>query len=655
MLSSLAFLALAALASPRWAVDRAGITWQVDPSAAPHQDNIETSGEQCSLILSYGSEAGGVFTQTPFVVWPMLRTLPNDTHASLRTNFPVDTRPMLTADGEQVAETLKSVRLDGEIHIATDSKTLSIERVWLASPDKPFAIERLRIRNRGSRPVKVALAPPKQRRTTDADQGLEGAYAIEALPWHSEEASLRPGESRLLAIYYTAHPTSRPAVALPKSPLEEEARRQAFVKQIDDLLHLDTPDQNVNRMFAFAKIRAAESLFRTRGGLVHSPGGGAYYAAIWANDQAEYANPLFGYLGYSKAREAAETSFAWFARYMNPEYRPIPSSIVAEGTSYWNGAGDRGDMAMIAYGASRYALARGDRAVAEKLWPLIRWSLEYLERKKNAEGVIPSDHDELEGRFPAGKANLNTSCLAYDGLLSAASLAETLGEDDLAPVYRARAASLRDAIARYFDANVEGFETYRYYEGNDVLRAWIVTPLTVRIFDRAPGTIDALLSPRLWTDDGLASLAGNTTFWDRSTLYGFRGAFAAGATERIFPRFLAYTNRRLTGEHVPYAVEAYPEGNQRHLSAESALYVRAVSEGLFGLRPTGLNHFELNPRLPRAWSGKGMTLRNIAIAGGTVDIRVRGEECEVAVHGQPKQSFKLGRPREITIAPASHR
>jgi hypothetical protein len=47
----------------------------------------------------------------------------------------------------------------------------------------------------------------------------------------------------------------------------------------------------LNRAFAFAKIRAAESIYATKGGLMHGPGGGTYYAAIWANDQAEYATP----------------------------------------------------------------------------------------------------------------------------------------------------------------------------------------------------------------------------------------------------------------------------------------------------------------------------------------------------------------------------
>jgi hypothetical protein len=76
-------------------------------------------------------------------------------------------------------------------------------------------------------------------------------------------------------------------------------------------------------------------------------------------------------------------------------------------------------------------------------------------------------------------------------------------------------------------------------------------------------------------------------------LYGLRGVFAAGESEKAL-RFLKYfSRRRLLGEHVPYAVEAYPEGNQRHLSAESGLYCRIYTEGVFGMRPKGFNSFML--------------------------------------------------------------
>ena len=148
-------------------------------------------------------------------------------------------------------------------------------------------------------------------------------------------------------------------------------------------------------------------------------------------------------------------------------------------------------------------------------------------------GVVTSDADELEGRFPAGKANLCTSSLYYDALLSAAYLAEDLGKGSaVIKKYRQQASDLEKAIDSYFAATVEGFDTYAYYEGNDILRAWICIPLTVGINKRATGTIDALFSPRLWSENGLLTQAGSQTFWDRSTLYALRGAFMAGEIEK---------------------------------------------------------------------------------------------------------------------------
>lgn len=343
---------------------------------------------------------------------------------------------------------------------------------------------------------------------------------------------------------------------------------------------------------------------------MHGPGGGSFYAAIWANDQAEYANPFFPFLGNLAGNESAMNSFRHFARFMNTDYKPIPNSIIAEGIDFWNGAGDRGDMAMIAYGASRFALASGDKNNARELWPLIEWCLEYCRRKINNEGVVNSDSDELEGRFPAGDANLNTSSLYYDALVSAVMLGKELNiKHDLIESYSKQSKELENSIENYFGQTISGFETYKYYKGNDVLRAWICTPLTVDIFKRSKGTVDALFSDKLWTDDGLASVSGSTTFWDRATLYALRGVLAAGDTKRAMPFLTYYTNRRLLGEHVPYTVEAYPEGNQKHLSAESALYCRIITEGIFGIRPAGLSTFFVSPKLPEGW--KSMALRNI--------------------------------------------
>ncbi|MCH5687700.1 hypothetical protein LWM68_27595 [Niabella sp. W65] len=105
-------------------------------------------------------------------------------------------------------------------------------------------------------------------------------------------------------------------------------------------------------------------------------------------------------------------AYRLFAAYMNPEYKPIPSSIINEGKGVWQGAGDRGDMAMIAYGAGRFALANGNADSAKVLWPLIEWCLEYCRRKINTEGVVWSNRDELEGRFlPAMPILIPVACI----------------------------------------------------------------------------------------------------------------------------------------------------------------------------------------------------------------------------------------------------
>ena len=78
---------------------------------------------------------------------------------------------------------------------------------------------------------------------------------------------------------------------------DEEHKRMAFVDKIWNNLSFVSPDPVVNTAFAFAKVRAAESIFATGGGFMHSPGGESYYAAVWANDQAEYANPFFPFFG----------------------------------------------------------------------------------------------------------------------------------------------------------------------------------------------------------------------------------------------------------------------------------------------------------------------------------------------------------------------
>lgn len=620
----LCFLAYAVCgyAEEYWKVDSTGrcIVWHVEPGTA-HADHLEMAGKQVAAVLRYGVWEDGSFHIEKSMVWPMLRTIPNDTHASLMRRFPWDVMKSVFVNGQLIRERVREIRFDGTLQVESEIHDgVMLQRVYFPSTDRPALVELYRLKNVGECAVTVEWPSVDMRTQTPAEQGVYGIYQMRLQTDGASTFRLHPGEEKSFSASIAACRQDE-VCAEGVSAEEEWNLRMEKVRGWTDALVLETPDPVIDCMFAFSKLRACESIYETKGGPMHGPGGETYYAAIWANDQAEYANPFFPFVGDAYANLSAENSFRHFARYMNPEWKPIPSSIIAEGDSYWNGAGDRGDAAMIAYGAARYALARGDRDAAEQLWPLMEWCLEYCRRKLNAEGVVASDADELEHRFPSGKANLCTSSLYYDALLSAAYLADELGKGkDVVKTYRRQASLLAENMEKYFAGPVEGFDTYRYYEGNDVLRSWICIPLTVGIFDKAHGTVEALFSPRLWTENGLLTQAGDHTFWDRSTLYALRGVLQAGEVEHAMDYLSRYSRTRLLGEHVPYAVEAWPEGGQRHLSAESALYARIVTEGLFGIRPVGLHAFELMPRLPQGW--ERMALRKIKAFGSSFDIVV---------------------------------
>lgn len=612
-------------AQQRWKINiDGGITWQVKKGDV-HHDHIEMAGKQIAVVLRYGVDKTGAFELNKSMIWPMLRTIPNNTHGSLMRRFDWNPLDAMTINGRSIEEQVRTITLNGTMEVISDitlgkKNSLSLKRTYLPSTESPSLIEMYEFTNTGTSEVSLEIPTGITTLSTNPKQGVAGSYSIKLLTHGTERAvTLLPGKSYTFSASISGYKPSEKEAVIDAN--QELLKRQALVSEWMSNLILETPDPILDKMFAFSKIRSCESIYATKGGPMHGPGGESYYAAIWANDQAEYINPYFPFIGYDYGNASAVNSFKHFARYMNNEWEPIPSSIIAEGESYWNGAGDRGDAAMIAYGAARYALASGNKEEARQLWPLIEWCLEFNHKKLNEAGVVTSDADELEGRFPAGKANLCTSSLYYDALLSAAYLAEDLDKGAaVIKKYRQQASDLEKAIDSYFAATVEGFDTYAYYEGNDILRAWICIPLTVGINKRATGTIDALFSPRLWSENGLLTQAGSQTFWDRSTLYALRGAFMAGEIEKAMKFMKHYSGTRLLGNHVPYPVEAWPEGGQRHLSAESGLYGRIITEGIFGIRPTGLHSFTLTPRLPQEWGY--MYLRKIKAFDSDFDIEV---------------------------------
>ena len=613
-------------------VPTGGIIWKVKPSEV-HSDHIEMSGKQISAIVTYGVDPAGKLVLNKRIIFPLLRTIPNDTRGSLWKNFAETALPIITVNGERLLEFPESFQHHKLMTIVTRTKQgVRIERTIYPQVDKAAYIEKYKLTNTTTKPLILNVEQQDVSILTDSAKGVYGVYHINYKTYNYGLKALNAGESDEFSVVYSAKKEKDPANHI-SSNYEEDKRKQ-FVAELNGSLVLKTPDPILNTFFAFAKLRTTESIYETKGGLMHSPGGANYYAALWANDEGEFTSPLFPFIGNASGNESAINCYRTFATYMNPAYERLPSSIVAEGTSTWNWKetkyGDRGDAAMLLYGGTRFALAYADTLEAKRMWPLLNWCAEYTLRRKNADGVIASETDGEEGRFKTGKANLYVNSLAYGGLVMAARLAKQLNFPEMEIEFNT-ANQLRENIGKYFHTNVLGYDTYKYHKDATTLYAWAGMPAAMGIFDRVPKTQKALFSKEMWANNVMLSESGNTKrYFERPMLNSFRGLFYSGyQIDTTLKYFQAYTALRLLGEHVPYVVEAYPEGNGRQLAGDNALYCRIITEGLFGIEPVAFNKFNISPRLPEKWNE--MSLSHIKAFNGDFEILATRQAKKIMV------------------------
>ncbi|WP_339751189.1 hypothetical protein [Algoriphagus aquimarinus] len=626
--------------SSHWELYEGGILLNaMDGKNIPYSDNIEMSGVRVAAIVKYAIDTSGRMEVNREIFFPQLHEFKkngdswfHDYRAYLKGEFSDKYLPKLYLNKEQVVPgKVTEVRIKGMLTVshAPSSGGLAIVRTFLPSMTERLFEEVWEIRNTTDSVMELTSA---NIHLNFEDLGAKGIYSRQIISDLPAKILLDPNEVYSYATRFMAKMQDE---SFPQQKFTSTVQeRNDFLKVMSSSLELKTPNPVLNQLFEFSKIRASESIYESELGLIHSPGGGRYYVGIWANDQAEYINPFFPYLGYTIGNESAMNTYRAFAKEMNPEYSKIRYSFEVEGLvpPFLK---DRGDAAMIAYGAAHYALALGDKKVAKELWPLIEWCLEYNKRQLNKEGVVLSESDEMEGRIETGTANLSTSSLYFGALTLSSKLASALDiPKKQVKAYLAERDKLGIAIEKYFGADIDGLHTYKYYKEHQELRHWICLPLVVGIEERKEGTIEALFD-FLWTDNGVHVEKNSDNpeigkiFWDRGTLYALRGTFFSGESEKSLERLEQFSNKRLLGDRVPYVVEAFPEGSMAHLSAESALYCRVFIEGVFGIQPSGFNSFSMKPVLPEKWDT--MSLNKIKSFGEDFNIEVKREEDKIQV------------------------
>ncbi|MGA2031309.1 MAG: hypothetical protein ABSG68_03560, partial [Thermoguttaceae bacterium] len=609
------------LVGAAWADEPRRDVWQIDASGAAVCDLSPSRPASCALEMHGQRVMIHVELPTPLdadwkmdLGWPILRA-PSDLRGGIVAVSRKDLPPIVVNGAALGKAKRKGYRYDGVLTVHDEAENgIRVSCAVFPSVTVRAAMEQWTLENTGSLPVTVRIDSSRQILAKPVD-ALDRPSLLERRVDGVAGKRVAPGERTTWTVVYTLRQSS--AAAVTPDVAREKAARQALFLKAQRSMALRTPDPMLDGTFAWAKMRLLEAPVESIKGLVQGTGTRSYLGGVWANDNVEYAAPACPYLADATLNLACNNMFDLWrsdpAASISPSYESYRLHKVGS---------DRGDQAMMMYGLSNYLLALGDADTAAKFWPLLAKAAGLTKAATDARGIVASRTDELEGRYPTGKANLSTSSLAYGGYRAAARLALALGKTAEADDYQARAAALSQAIESYFGAEVEGYKTYRYFDGCDVLRGWISLPVAMGILQRKEATVAALFSAKLWCEDPLRPDAGTKVVssdkggaWPRETYYALRAAFQAGATPLALQKTRAAVRSAMLGPAGPYMDE---DGGD--LLSPNVLYVLVIADGLFGIQPRGFDRFSCTPRLPADWPA--MSLLNVCLMGRNVDLTV---------------------------------
>ena len=176
-----------------WTLSPSGNGIVLTPSEGnlPYEDHIEMSGEQMAFVLRWGVGADRSFHSERSLVFPMLRTVPNNTHASLMHRMGVDIPSLISVNGYSLtSETVERVSIDGYMDVSgtfvasrtrpgvTPTPSVRLNRKIFPSTDKPLMGEIYEIENITDKGITVYIPDFSQVFTTPAEKGVTGSYII---------------------------------------------------------------------------------------------------------------------------------------------------------------------------------------------------------------------------------------------------------------------------------------------------------------------------------------------------------------------------------------------------------------------------------------------------------------------------------------------
>ncbi len=153
-----------------WQLGTSGETyWQISESSTlPHADHMAMSGQSVDMILEWGLDSSGSFHAKRLIRWPMLRTIPNDCHASLqrRLGDTLSASPLINGKALSSGIAIK-LSIKGSLSVESDhNEGIRSERTIFPSVLNPTIIDMIRLTNTGDRDVDITIPSWKRSEPT---------------------------------------------------------------------------------------------------------------------------------------------------------------------------------------------------------------------------------------------------------------------------------------------------------------------------------------------------------------------------------------------------------------------------------------------------------------------------------------------------------
>ena len=103
----------------RWSINGPhSVQWETSKGELPYTDHIEMSGHRASVVYYWGVNEKKQFQMDRHLVFPMLRTIPNNTHASWMPRCDMDFLKGMTSNNRYMTqEEVKTVTIDGVLNV----------------------------------------------------------------------------------------------------------------------------------------------------------------------------------------------------------------------------------------------------------------------------------------------------------------------------------------------------------------------------------------------------------------------------------------------------------------------------------------------------------------------------------------------------------